>query len=90
MSTASTPTTEHALLELRNISKYFGNVTALEDITTRVEAGKVTCVLGDNGAGKSTFIKILSGAIQPDEGEVLVDGKAMRFHSPRDARAVGI
>jgi len=46
------PASEHALLELRHISKYFGNVTALEDITTRVEAGKVTCVLGDNGAGK--------------------------------------
>ena len=57
------------LLELRNICKYFGNVTALENITTRVEAGKVTCVLGDNGAGKSTFIKILSGVHQPSSGE---------------------
>jgi len=48
---------QHKLLELQYISKFFGNVTALEDITTSVEAGKVTCVLGDNGAGKSTFIK---------------------------------
>jgi simple sugar transport system ATP-binding protein len=78
------------LLELRNISKYFGNVTALEDISTHVEAGKVTCVLGDNGAGKSTFIKILSGLHKPSEGEYLIDGERVDFESPRDARARGI
>ncbi|MGH3101898.1 MAG: ATP-binding cassette domain-containing protein, partial [Thermoleophilia bacterium] len=49
------------LLEVREISKYFGNVIALKDVSTVVNAGQVTCVLGDNGAGKSTFIKILSG-----------------------------
>jgi len=81
---------EHALLELRHISKYFGNVTALEDITTRVEAGKVTCVLGDNGAGKSTFIKILSGVHQPTSGEYSMYGTPVEFQSPRDARAAGI
>ena len=79
-----------ALLELANISKYFGNVTALENISTKVEAGRVTCVLGDNGAGKSTFIKILSGLHHPSEGEYLVDGTPVRFGSPRDARAFGI
>jgi len=79
-----------ALLELVNISKFFGNVTALDGISTKVEAGRVTCVLGDNGAGKSTFIKILSGLHEPSEGEYLVDGTPVTFGSPRDARAAGI
>jgi simple sugar transport system ATP-binding protein len=82
--------TELPLLELRNISKYFGNVTALEDISTNVQAGKVTCVLGDNGAGKSTFIKILSGLHKPSSGEYLIDGAPVDFESPRDARERGI
>jgi simple sugar transport system ATP-binding protein len=78
------------LLELRNISKYFGNVTALENISTQVEAGKVTGVLGDNGAGKSTFIKILSGLHKPSAGEYLIDGEPVEFESPRGARQRGI
>ena len=78
------------ILELEHISKYFGNVTALDDISTSVEAGKVTCVLGDNGAGKSTFIKILSGVHPPSVGQYLIDGQPVHFGSPRDARAVGI
>jgi simple sugar transport system ATP-binding protein len=78
------------LLEARGLGKYYGNVVALNDISAHVDAGEVTCVLGDNGAGKSSFIKILSGAHQPDEGELLVDGAAVEFHSPRDARALGI
>ena len=60
------------LLELQGLSKYFGNVIALHNITTSVKAGEVTCVLGDNGAGKSTFIKILAGAHTPSEGEMLL------------------
>ncbi|MFZ9483681.1 MAG: ATP-binding cassette domain-containing protein [Ilumatobacteraceae bacterium] len=78
------------LLELVGISKYFGNVTALDDVSTHVEAGKVTCVLGDNGAGKSTFIKILSGVHQQSKGEYLIEGTPVRFNSPRDARSAGI
>jgi simple sugar transport system ATP-binding protein len=78
------------LLETRAISKFYGNVVALREITAHVDAGEVTCVLGDNGAGKSSFIKILSGAHQPDEGELLVDGEPVTFHSPRDARDLGI
>jgi simple sugar transport system ATP-binding protein len=78
------------LLELRDVSKYFGNVTALEDISTSVAAGKVTCVLGDNGAGKSTFIKILSGVHQQSSGEYLLDGSPVTFESPREAREAGI
>jgi simple sugar transport system ATP-binding protein len=78
------------LLEVDGICKYYGNVVALKDISTHVNAGEVTCILGDNGAGKSSFIKILSGVHAPDEGSVLVDGRAVRFSSPRDARAAGI
>jgi simple sugar transport system ATP-binding protein len=78
------------LLEAERISKYYGSVMALKDISAHVDAGQVTCVLGDNGAGKSSFIKILSGVHQADEGRVLVDGEDVHFHSPRDARASGI
>jgi simple sugar transport system ATP-binding protein len=79
-----------ALLEGRNLSKYFGNVIALKDISVKVGEGQVTCVLGDNGAGKSTFIKILSGVHQPDEGELLMEGEEIHFASPREARDRGI
>ncbi|HET8874367.1 MAG TPA: ATP-binding cassette domain-containing protein, partial [Gaiellaceae bacterium] len=87
----SEPTTMNGahLLEVEKISKYYGNIVALKDISTHVNAGEVTCILGDNGAGKSTFIKILSGVHQQDEGRVLVDGEEVRFASPRDARARG-
>ena len=79
-----------ALLEADRISKYYGNVVALKDLSCHVDAGEVMCLLGDNGAGKSSFIKTLSGVHPPDEGRVLVDGEACRFTSPRDARAKGI
>jgi simple sugar transport system ATP-binding protein len=78
------------LLEVRAVSKYFGSVIALKDISAQVAAGEVACILGDNGAGKSTLIKILSGVHPPSEGEVLVDGEPVRFSSPRDALAHGI
>ena len=78
------------LLEARHVSKYYGSVIALHDVSLQVHAGEVTCVLGDNGAGKSSLIKMLSGVFQPDEGEILVDGKPIRFSGPREARAHGI
>lgn len=78
------------LLEIRDISKYFGSVIALNDISSTVRAGQVTCVLGDNGAGKSTFIKILSGVFQPDAGELLIDGEPVHFANPRQALDAGI
>jgi simple sugar transport system ATP-binding protein len=78
------------LLQADGISKFFGNVVALKDVSAQVNAGEVTCILGDNGAGKSSFIKIVSGVHQHDEGRMLVDGEEVRFHSPRDARALGI
>src|SRR5438132_11324350 len=78
------------LLEVQDVSKYFGSVIALKDISMRVNAGQVMCLLGDNGAGKSTLIKILSGVHQPSEGHYLVEGKEVNFTSPRDALASGI
>ncbi|MGZ4257842.1 MAG: ATP-binding cassette domain-containing protein [Gaiellaceae bacterium] len=78
------------LLEADAVCKYYGNVVALTDISAHVNAGEVACILGDNGAGKSSFIKILSGAHQPDAGRLLVDGEEVQFTSPRDARALGI
>jgi simple sugar transport system ATP-binding protein len=88
--TAQTQANGTAALEVRSVSKYFGSVNALEDVTLAVQAGEVTCVLGDNGAGKSTLIKILSGVHSPDKGEVLFDGEPVTFAGPRDARARGI
>jgi simple sugar transport system ATP-binding protein len=88
--TAPTEGGARPLLEVRGVGKYFGNVTALKDVSVQVGAGEVTCVLGDNGAGKSTFIKILSGVHRHDEGEVLVEGEAAHFSSPRDAKERGI
>jgi simple sugar transport system ATP-binding protein len=89
---APTPSTSSAapLLEARAISKYFGSVNALQDVTLQVNAGQVTCVLGDNGAGKSTLIKILSGVHVPDQGELLWDGEKVEFSGPREAREHGI
>src|SRR5439155_9948734 len=78
------------LLEVDRVSKHFGNVIALKDVSAHVNAGEVLCILGDNGAGKSTLIKILSGVHAPDESRVLVEGAAMTFHSPCETRALGI
>jgi simple sugar transport system ATP-binding protein len=78
------------LLEVDNVTKYFGTVIAIKDISMRVQAGEVMCVLGDNGAGKSTLIKTLSGVHQPSEGRYLIEGQEVRLTSPRDALARGI
>jgi simple sugar transport system ATP-binding protein len=81
---------DKALLEVNNVSKQFGNVMAIQDVSLKVAAGEVMCLLGDNGAGKSTLIKMLSGVYQPDSGEYMVEGKPVSFASPRDALAHGI
>lgn len=78
------------ILEADHITKRFGRITALEDVSMRVYAGEILCVLGDNGAGKSTLIQTLSGVFPPDEGRLLVDGEPVTFSSPRDALGRGI
>jgi simple sugar transport system ATP-binding protein len=78
------------VLEMSHISKSFGAVTALVDVSIKLRQGEVLALVGDNGAGKSTLIKILSGFHQPDTGAVAVNGKPIRFNSPREARAQGI
>jgi len=79
-----------ALVEMRSVSKHFGSVNALREVSLEVHAGGVTCVLGDNGAGKSTLIKVLSGVFPPDSGEMVIDGTPVHFASPRVARSYGI
>jgi simple sugar transport system ATP-binding protein len=81
---------ERPLLEARNISKFFGAITALDHVNFHLAKGEVLGVVGDNGAGKSTLMKILSGLHAPSEGEIVFDGRPVRFSSPRDAREVGI
>src|SRR5687768_18207891 len=78
------------LLQVQHVSKLFGSIIALQDISLDIYPGEVTCVLGDNGAGKSTLIKILAGVHRPTEGDYLVEGKKVRFSSPRDALSHGI
>lgn len=83
-------TTGQPLIDIQNVTKYFGQVHALREISMTLHAGEVMCLLGDNGAGKSTLIKILAGVFPPDEGEYLLDGQAVRFRSPREALRTGI
>lgn len=78
------------LIEARNLTKFFGTVIALNDVSLSVGRGEVLCLLGDNGAGKSTLIKILSGVHPPDNGELFVDGEKVELTSPRDALQRGI
>jgi simple sugar transport system ATP-binding protein len=86
---ALTPETP-VILEMRRISKTFGAVTALVDVSIKLHQGEVLALVGDNGAGKSTLIKILSGYHQPDTGTIISNGRELRLKSPRDARAHGI
>jgi simple sugar transport system ATP-binding protein len=77
-------------LSADGISKRFGHVTALTDVSLEVAPGEVVALMGDNGAGKSTLIKILSGALSPDSGRLRVRGERVHFANPSDARAAGI
>ena len=63
------------LIEFNNISKFFGKVIALKDVTMKLKKGEIMCLLGDNGAGKSTLIKTLAGVHRPDEGEIIIEGE---------------
>ncbi|MCZ8077999.1 MAG: ATP-binding cassette domain-containing protein [Fuscovulum sp.] len=78
------------LLEVRNLSKNFGPVQALNDLTMHVGAGEVVALAGDNGAGKTTLIKAISGVYRPSSGSVLLEGQEVSFASPQEARERGI
>ena len=90
MAAETSATAGAPLLEVRDITKRFGTVVSLAEVSTTVRAGQVTCVLGDNGAGKSTLIKILSGVHQPDAGQLVLDGEPVTFDNPREALDRGI
>ena len=78
------------VIQARGLMKRYGTVIAMDGADFDLYPGEICAVIGDNGAGKSTLIKALSGAVTPDHGEVLVDGKAVHFKSPDDARREGI
>ncbi len=78
------------ILTLKNISKEFPGVKALDDVTINIERGTIHGLVGENGAGKSTLIKVLAGIYQPNEGEIILEGKPCRFGSPIEARHAGI
>ncbi|WP_419911449.1 ATP-binding cassette domain-containing protein [Hoeflea sp.] len=78
------------LIELKNIEKHFGSVIALNGVSISVKEGECHCLLGDNGAGKSTFIKTMAGVHQPTKGEIFMDGQKVVFNTARDAIEAGI
>lgn len=78
------------LVELDDVSKYYGNIRALEGVSLEVHAGEISCVLGDNGAGKSTLIKIIAGLHRNDAGRFAIEGEEARLANPRDALDRGI
>src|SRR5947208_2777826 len=78
------------VLEIRGVSKRFGSIQALDDVSLALRAGEIHALLGENGAGKSTLIKITTGVEQPDAGELLVDGRPVRVASALEAQTLGI
>ena len=82
--------TMEPLLKARGVVKRYGHVTAIDHADFDLMPGEILAVIGDNGAGKSSLIKVLSGAVQPDGGQVMLEGETVQFTSPNDARAAGI
>jgi len=78
------------IIQMKGIEKHFGSVIALAGVTVDFYPGECHCLLGDNGAGKSTFIKTMSGVHKPTHGEIMFEGKPMQFDDPRDSIAAGI
>jgi D-xylose transport system ATP-binding protein len=88
--TMDQPQAAEPLLRTDGLTKRFGPVIALDDVSFEVHAGEVVGLLGDNGAGKSTLIKIVSGALEPSAGSIWLDGREVAFESPADAKVLGI
>src|SRR6185437_5770719 len=78
------------VLEARGLVKRYGRVVAIDGSDLELYPGEILAVIGDNGAGKSSLIKALSGALIPDEGEIFLDGRQVHFRTPMDARTAGI
>ena len=90
MTTETNAGGQTPVMQAKGLVKRYGQVTALDGTDFELYPGEILAVIGDNGAGKSTLIKALSGALIPDEGEIFLDGRPVRFHSPLDARRAGI
>ena len=90
MSQQTENTTRPLVIEAKGLVKRYGQVTALDGADFELRAGEILAVIGDNGAGKSSLIKALSGAMTPDSGEILLDGQSVHFKSPIEARRAGI
>ncbi len=84
------PVTGDVIFQARGLVKVYGRVVALDDCDLDLQRGEVLCVIGDNGAGKSSLIKCLSGAIVPDEGTMTLDGETVTFRRPQDAQEAGV
>jgi len=89
-STADATSEQKPIVEMIDIEKHFGNIIALAGVSFNVYPGECHCLLGDNGAGKSTFIKTMSGVHQPTKGKILFEGSTMNFATPRDSMEAGI
>ena len=81
---------DNTILRLKGINKSFSGVQALKDIDIEIKAGTIYCLLGENGCGKSTLIKIICGVYSPDSGEIELDGKVVRHMTPIEAMSQGI
>jgi ABC-type sugar transport system ATPase subunit len=78
------------LLSAQNISKSYGGVRAVQEVSLNIEAHEILAIVGDNGAGKSTLTKILAGAVYPDSGSLTFENRTVAFHAPKDAQRLGI
>jgi ABC-type sugar transport system ATPase subunit len=78
------------ILECKNLTKRFGGLVAVDDVSAEIHAGEVVGLVGDNGAGKSTLIKMISGVYQPNDGDIFFESKRVTFAGPREARDMGI
>lgn len=78
------------VLSCKNLTKRFGGLTAVNQVSVDIFPGEVVCIVGDNGAGKSTLVSMISGVYPPDEGKIIVENREVAFSSPKDARNIGI